>query len=154
MNQYHKQADAFLEQFGINCRITLSDTKPAPWEREDAGQRHHYRVTLSKPRNADSLYRMPVKNIPQKMRPNRLVFDFWGSENDCAKGEHPHAYDVLSCISSDAYCPETFKDFCGDYGYDDDSITALQTFRRMDRFGKRLRQFFNATELTALSEIQ
>lgn len=67
---------------------------------------------------------------------------------------HPSAYDVLACISSDVYCPETFAEFCADYGYEADSIKALQTFRRCSAFAKRLRAFFTAEELSQLSEIQ
>lgn len=85
---------------------------------------------------------------------DRLVFDFWGSQNDAATGRQPSAYDVLACISSDAYTPETFEDFCAEYGYEADSIKALQTFRRADRFAKRLRAFFTEAELEALSEIR
>lgn len=66
---------------------------------------------------------------------------------------NPSAYDVLACISGDAYTPETFADFCAEYGYETDSIKALQQFRRCDRFAKRLRAFFTEKELTELSEI-
>lgn len=65
----------------------------------------------------------------------------------------PSAYDVLACISSDAYTPETFTDFCAEYGYEADSIKALQSYRRRDRFAKRLQAFFTADELEQLSEI-
>lgn len=67
---------------------------------------------------------------------------------------HPSAYDVLACISSDAGCPDTFEDYCAEYGADSDSIRDLQTFRRCSRFAKRLREFFTETELEELSEIQ
>lgn len=65
----------------------------------------------------------------------------------------PSAYDVLACISGDACTPETFADFCAEYGYETDSIKALQTFRRVDRFAKRLRAFFTESELQELAEI-
>lgn len=88
-------------------------------------------------------------------KPSRLTFDFWGSIADQRAGKKTvSAYDVLACISSDVYCPDTFKDFCGEYGYDTDSIEALQTFRRCSRFAKRLREFFTAAELEKLSQIQ
>jgi len=84
----------------------------------------------------------------------RLTFDFWGSINDCQKGVDPVAYDILACIGSDAYTPETFADFCSEYGYESDSIKALQTFRRCSSFAKRLRAFFTEAELEGLAEIQ
>jgi hypothetical protein len=60
---------------------------------------------------------------------------------------------VLACISGDAYTPETFADFCAEYGYESDSIKSLQTFRRCSAFAKRLRAFFTGAELEQLQEI-
>lgn len=155
---YNKQAEDFLQKHGIKFRATLSDSKPAPWELDEKPfktEPHHFRVTLSRSKNAPELYQMPVNNFPQKTRPPRLVFDFWSSIADAEKGiKTVTAYDVLACISGDMNCPETFKDFCGDYGYEEDSIKALQTFRRCASFGKRLRAFFTPQEIEELSEIQ
>jgi hypothetical protein len=132
---YEAQAQAFLDRHGIKFRATLSDTKIAPWDSGDR-ERHHYRVTLSKPGK-------------------RLVFDFWGSIADCEAGiQEASAYDVLSCISSDAYTPETFEDYCAEFGESIDSIKAKQGFNRVNRFAKRLRAFFTPEELEALAEIQ
>lgn len=54
----------------------------------------------------------------------------------------------------DAHTPETFKDWCDEYGDDPDSLKALQTFRRCNTFANRLRAFFTPAELDQLSEIQ
>ena len=106
---------------------------------------HHYRVTLSKPAHRHDFY-------PSK---HRLTFDFWSSIADAEKGiKTVSPYSVLACISGDAYTPETFADFCGEYGYESDSIKALQTFRRCSAFAKRLRAFFTSTELEQLQEIR
>lgn len=141
---YDIQAEKFLADNGLKLRITLSDSKEAPWE--VAG--HHYRVTLS--RNAPQWRGGPQDNF----QPKRVVFDFWGSHRDMQTGEEPSAYDVLACIGSDIHTPETFEEFCADYGYESDSIKALQTFRRADRFAKRLRAFFTDSEVKQLSEIR
>lgn len=69
--------------------------------------------------------------------------------DDC----HPSAYDVLACVSGNVNTPETFKDFCDELGYEQDSIKALQTFRRCASFSRRLKAFFTASEIEALSEI-
>ena len=106
---------------------------------------HHYRVTLSKPAHRHDFY-------PKR---HRLTFDFWSSIADAEKGvKTVRPYDVLACISGEAYTPETFKEFCAEYGYEPDSIRALQTFRRCSAFAKRLRDFFTAAELEQLQEIQ
>jgi len=87
-------------------------------------------------------------------RAPRLVFDFWASSKDHADGVHTvRAYDILSCISSDAFCPDTFADFCAELGYDEDSRKAEKTFKACSSFARRIQKFFTEEELTALSEI-
>lgn len=132
-NEYHTQADAFLSCFSVRCRITLSDTKAPNWQ--PAG--HHYRVTLSR-----------------IGKPGRVTFDFWGSVADANANREPHAYDVLACISGDVNCPDTFAEWCAEYGDSADSIKALQTWRRCHAFAKRLNAFFTAQEIKALQEIR
>lgn len=146
-NEYDQQATDFLTRNGLKMRITLSDSKSPAWAKEGEETGHHYRVTISKGE-------LPMIGGVNRPPPSRLVFDFWGSIADARKGKEPSAYDVLSCISGDAYTPETFADFCAEYGYEEDSIKALQQFRRCDRFAKRLRAFFTEAELTELSEIR
>lgn len=142
---YEKQAADFLEKFGIKFRATLSDSKPALWE--PAG--HHYRVTLNHTKPCH------VGNGRSKNYGKHLVFDFWGSKADMDnKRTELSAYDVLACVSSDVHTPETFKEFCDEFGYDTDSIKAKQTFERANRFAKRLRDFFTQEEIEQLQEIQ
>ena len=131
---HEDQAEEFLRSNGLTLRCTLSDSKTPAWNDDHAG--HHYRVTIS------------------RARAGRLTFDFWDSVANADAGRSPTAYDVLAAISSDAYTPDTFADFCSEYGYDSDSITAKQTFTRASRFAARLRAFFSADELEQLSAIQ
>lgn len=192
ISQYDQQAADFLARFGIKCRITLSNTKPAP-DNFGNGERNHYRVTLS---HTKACYEGQGRSPAYA---SRLVFDFFGSiaavqcthcqgigkikdldqkpqtvwERDngnmnkprkvtctTCKGtgknrdpKHPSAYDILTCVNSDSSCPDTFADFCSEYGYDTDSIKAEQTFKRASGFAKRIRAFFTAAELESLSEI-
>lgn len=138
-NPQEKPQTVYEQQWGLNkptyspcpechgkCKVEDKEC-PAP---------HHFRVTLSK-------------------EGNRLTFDFWSSIADAQAGVLTvTSYSVLACISGDAYTPETFADFCAEYGYESDSIKALQQFRRCGRFAKRLRAFFTESELQELSEIQ
>lgn len=157
---YNTQAEAFLQKHGIKFRATLSDSKVAPWADEPMRQpRHHYRVTLSK---GAVLPDMHANHVTRQNRgkmlgriPKRLTFDFWGSAMDARNNiQTVSAYDVLACISSDVHCPETFVDYCSEFGESEDSIKALQTFRRVSAFAKRLREFFTEQELQDLNEIQ
>lgn len=152
---YHKQAQDFLDRFKIDFRATLSDSKTAPWRdgqpNHEHGEPHHYRVTLSRPNSV-----ITRRTATQSFNgPKRLTFDFWGSIADMEAGKTEIApYDVLACISSDSTEYLNFEGWCGDMGYETDSIKALQTYRRCDRFAKRLRAFFTAEELEALAEIR
>jgi len=167
MSEFQKQAERFLSDNGLKFRATAypEDMQTAPkWAKDDkgintrVGRLSHgirYRITIS--RNGS---------------PGRLTFDFWGSISDreaielarlpefqdrkarkAALDARPTAYDVLACISSVATCPDTFRDFCADYGYDNDSLTALRTFKRCRAFAKRMRAFFTDQELEQLAEI-
>lgn len=149
MSEYTEQAKKFLDDISLSMRLTeypADMQEPPKWAedakpiRTEAGPLAHglrYRVTLSR-----------------QGKPGRIAFDFWGSINDRAKRKHPKAYDVLACISSDIYCPETFKDFCAEYGYELDSRKALATWKRCAKFAKRLRAFFSESEIEQLSEIR
>lgn len=135
--QYEQQAQAFLTTHGIKFTCKPGNGKAPAWNDGDNTEHgNHYRVTLSK-------------------TGKRITFDFWGSIADARAGlrtERP--YSVLACLSSDATCPETFDDFCGDYGYDTDSRKAYRDFKRCAAFGKRLRAFFTEAEIEALAEIR
>jgi hypothetical protein len=151
---YDTQAETFLANNGIRLRITLSDSKTAPWS--PAG--HHYRVTLSGKKPCDCVEHgeeSKLKHLVVCPRQNRrITFDFWDSVNAAEKGTAPTAYDILACLSGDAYCPETFADFCAEYGENPDSLKAVQTWKRCHSFAKRLRAFFTPAELAQLSEIR
>lgn len=165
-SSYDLQARAFLDSHGIKCRITLKDQKPAPWSDEDKDNRprNRYSVTLWRVKERESdVFTYRAKDMIGYQtegtfcghinHPQRLTFQFWGSIADAEKGEHPSAYDVLACVSSDANTPETFKDFCSDYGYDEDSRRTFALFKRCDRFARRIRAFFTDAEREELAEI-
>jgi len=67
--------------------------------------------------------------------------------------KEPEAYDVLAFISGEIYFPDSFEEFCRDYGYDLDSRKAEIMFRRCNQFAKRRQTFFTPTEQEALAEI-
>jgi hypothetical protein len=137
MSEYEVQAEKFLNRFGLKFRATMKNIKNPPWDDKEIGLHgDHYRVTISRKGGG------------------RITFDFWGSVADMQAGKKPTAYGVLACISGDVYCPESFYEFCGEYGYDIDSRKAESQFRRCNAFAKRLRSFFSKDEQEALAEIR
>jgi len=93
--------------------------------------------------------------IGRKGRKEKLTFPFWNSLND-KQNERKRIpeYDALACISSDSYCPETFEEFCNEYGYDSDSRKAFELFELCKQFMSQLNSFFTDEELDALQDIR
>ena len=138
MSKYAEQAENFLKVNNLQFRATQTAANACPpWDDERHIHGDEYQITISR------------KGVS-----GRLSFRFWNSLNDVQNGNEPNAYDVLSCVSSEAYTPETFRDFCAEYGYDEDSRKAEKTFKRADRFAHRIRAFFSEKELEAVSEIR
>jgi hypothetical protein len=133
MNKYLKQAETFLSKNCLKMSIIKKNTKRPEWVTECHGD--HYRITISK-------------------KSKRISFDFWGSINDMKNGIKTNSYDVLSCISGDIHMPETFKDYCSEFGASEDSRKAFNDFKRCYKFGKKLRNFLTKEEQEQLSEIQ
>lgn len=143
LSTYDQAAIDFLNKHRINFRATLAKKQKAPgWADENKEHGLYYRITLSKSYKTKKIY------------PSRITFDFWDSIAAKEKGETPSAYSVLACISGDVHCPETFEDFCAEYGYNEDSRAAYATFKRCTKFSRRLRDFFTAQEIKELAEIQ
>lgn len=63
----------------------------------------------------------------------------------------PTAYSLLACLQKSDV--GTFKDFCSDFGYSDDSIKALETYRAVQEEFEKVRRFFAASELGRLQDI-
>jgi hypothetical protein len=149
-SKYTKQAAEFLSRNGLKMRATFKGMDKCPkWGSDPArvagscatcGNIHgdRFRVTLWR-----------------EGKPGRVSFDFWGSYHDHQTGETElTAYDVLACISGDANTPDTFEEFCSEYGYEEDSRRAFKTFQACDRLGRKLRRLFTVAEMAELSEIQ
>lgn len=56
-------------------------------------------------------------------------------------------YSILTWIRSDFYCPDTFEDFCSEFGYGTDSIKAEKLFRNCREQSKKLQSIFTSEEM-------
>lgn len=145
-NEYDAQAQAFLDRFGLKLSATFKGDRCPAWC-------HNGRVEGSSRRDSAHMHGARYR-VRIRQGGSSITFDFWNSYADKLDGKRPTAYDVLACISGDAYCPDAFKDFCGEYGYDTDSRKAEELFRRCHKFAAELNAFFTAEELEALAEVQ
>lgn len=133
MSEYDEQAAEFLRKTGADLTIRLVGEVCPPWDDEKHVHGYKYLVKLHRGTRTYS-------------------FDYWNSLNDKQKKIQPCSYDVLSCLSFT--CPDTFKDFCSEYGYDEDSRKAETTFCAVQHQAKMLQTLFNDTELEMLGEIR
>jgi len=75
-----------------------------------------------------------------------------GSFEEILKPKAPTNYDILACLTK--YDPNTFEDFCSEFGYDEDSRKALKVYEAVKKEFTDLCTLFNDEELTELAEIQ
>jgi hypothetical protein len=69
-------------------------------------------------------------------------------------GEPPEMLDVLDCLFMDARAKdETFESWCGEFGYDPDSISALKTFEACKKMGDELEYLFGSDYAEAEEEV-
>lgn len=136
MNEYDHQAANFLRKHEISFSFKLANTKTPDWK-DDSRPVNHFIVTF-------------------KRGENKCSFDFFDSINNYQKGiTEISAYNALTCCSSEINCPDTFEDFCSEFGYDEDSRAAEKTFRTLKKFSDKLRKFFDSEEIREdLAEIQ
>jgi len=62
------------------------------------------------------------------------------------------AYDVLTCLQKSDV--GSFKDFCSDFGYDDDSLKAHKTYKLVVEEYKNVLTLWSDEEIDLLQEIQ
>lgn len=135
MSQYHKQATEFLAKHNLAVDIRRTEVQTSPsWNR---GKPHGMR------------YWVTVYSIPGSVRaPSELSFEFWDSVNNKQRGLKPHAYDILTSLSSAMSSPDTADGVYAEFG----DMKPSQCQEIAD-FGRKVREFFSADEMTDLSEI-
>lgn len=63
------------------------------------------------------------------------------------------ALSFLGCIFGDAECGDMhFSDFCFDFGYDEDSRKAFQTWEACAETGRKLRALFSRSQMESILE--
>lgn len=84
-----------------------------------------------------------------KGRSNTLYREEW--EKRWLKPVTPRAADVLHSLLLDAQAADmSFPDWCSAYGYSDDSIKALETYRQCCDIGAQMRRVFDHKTFEAL----
>jgi hypothetical protein len=104
---------SFDFDFGANARYDALDQ----WQREATG----YTITIGYDRRKAS-------------------FDYFTGP---AITDDPELDDVMSCLASDANAgQQSFRDFCDDFGYDEDSRSAYRTWQACQLTHSKLARLF------------
>ena len=125
---YQQQANEFATKH--NVKLKINRTTYGYHFEEDEEKRYIFNCTLS--RNG-----------------KRYTFNF--GQSISAKDTPPTMYDILTCLTKNN--PETFEDFCSEYGYNTDSINAQKTYKAVKREFNGVNRLFSDI-LEQLQEIQ
>lgn len=130
VTEYQSNAKKFLARHNVKLSVAFVDNSCPPFCDGKHIHGDKYRVTVTRDGK-------------------RIQFCFWNSYNDSQACRPPDEYDILSCASSDLYCPADFEDFCAEYGYDVDSRKAEKTFKACRAQSERLQRIFDTEEMQA-----
>lgn len=178
MNEYEAQAEKFLKE--TNTEFKAEFLKHDKHFIDDKETRDIYEITLKRRGRsfkfnfgqctAESSFKIINTNTNKEVRytwfnemtfnkdRDRIklnrdilkIFGGWG----CFKlvvGKSPNAYDVLACLTTSEV--GTFKDFCDEYGYNEDSRKAEQIYNDVLNEWNNLKMLYTEEELLKLSEI-
>lgn len=168
--QYIKQANDFLKKANATIKIDFVGLAVNnDWEEQKNQKRNLYEITLTSPRGVmifdfwDSIYNTDItrKTLAEyaekryKMQFNFLTYAqklAAKKELEAKKAEAtPNAYDILACLTK--YDPGTFKNFCCEFGYNEDSRTAEKIYFAVQEEYTQLTRLFTAEQMEELQEI-
>ena len=179
-NKYEQQANDFLKKTGAEIKIEyLYHGKHFV---DDVRMRDVYKITISRGKRSYTfnfgqsiaksglrlqmgkkviLIELPEdnKHLGQKKNEtalrywikNRIDFDILPSDK-ITYPEQPSNYDILACLQK--YDVGSFEDFCGEFGYDEDSRMAEKTYNAIREEYTNLCTIFTDEEMELMQEIQ
>ena len=128
MNEYEKQAQDFLESTGTELTVEYEG----------------YRKYFPNDKEKRAVFEFILCRAG-----NQYIGTF--GQSIAAGDAMPTPYDILARLD---YWEGDFSDFCSEYGYSDDSISALAIYDAVIRQSEGLRELFTFDELEKLGEIQ
>ena len=157
---YEKQAQDFLDK--TNTTLDINFSRWDYYFEDDKEKRDIYKVTMKRNNQVyefefgQSIFRSGTWILDPKIY---HVIKTTRDEKEIKTGiwkrklpKKPTAYDILACLTK--HNPGTFKDFCLDFGYDNDSIKAKKVYDAVVQEYLALSNMFSQEELKEMAEIQ
>lgn len=150
--------DAYLKEIGFTFEaVYVGKTK-----RDENWECFEWRITLKsasetmeQPYYRGLAHRHMKKGAmppPKGVNKNTLYYVEWEERNTVPTP--PTAAEVLYSLMLDGEAiNESFSDWCANYGYDDDSIKALNMYRTCEEIGRKLRKVFTYEQRERLREL-
>lgn len=127
MNEYIKQANDFAKKYGVKLSV-ISSKRTTMWGETQV--RTVFKLKLSR-------------------KGKSYTFDFGQS---IVNGDYrPSMYDILACLQKNDV--GSFEDFCGEFGYNEDSRNAEKTYKAVCKEFSAVNRLFGDI-LDEMQEIQ
>ena len=169
MTEYELQAKQFLKDCNATMEIKfMGKDIPSHWLGETKPH-NKYQFTITTPKGKytsyfwDSLYSTEFS----EMTADDLACKKYKAHYDVLRGYEktnvlrelkslkakakPTEYDILACLEKYSY--DSFSDFCYEFGYSTDSISARETFLACGEQYAGLRRIFTEEQMEMLMEI-
>lgn len=130
MDTYLQQAENFLKE--TNTTLSIEFVKYGTYFNDDKERRNIYKFTF-------------------KRGKKRFSGTFGDSINNTTKKIKPNSYDILACLTK--YDPESFENFCSEYGYDNDKISHKKIYNAVAKEFINVCKIWNDEEIENLREI-
>lgn len=167
------ECPAQAKQFLADCNATMEinfigKEVPSHWLGETKPH-NKYQFTITTPKGKytsyfwDSLYNTEVS----EMTADDLVHKKYNAHYDVLRRNEkisvlrelkslkanaiPTEYDILACVEKYGY--DSFSDFCAEFGYNTDSISARETFLACGEEYAGLRRIFTEEQMEKMREI-
>lgn len=151
---YEKQGLTFLEETKTEFKAEF--LKHGKHFNDDK-ERDIYEITLKR---GNRVYKF---EFGQSIANSGAYIRFWQGKKETSQKykyqfeknkdfKEPTAYDVLTCLTKNEV--GTFEDFCGDFGYEVDSIKAEKIYKAVVNEWQNIKMLYTDKEIEKLQEIQ
>lgn len=169
MTEYQAQAKQFLADCDATMEIKfIGKEVPTHWQ-DETKPHNKYQFTITTPKGSytsyfwDNLHNTEISEMNIQRYAEKKYKIHWYDVSAFEKGKaireldplkaeaKPTEYDILACVEKYRY--DSFSDFCSEFGYSTDSISARETFLACGEEYTGLRRIFTKEQMEKLREI-